>query len=276
MKGRATRIEEYGCCTVYKTSGRKWTISIDNLEEYKTPERYDLEYGQAHEVNLICKWASATDDASILDLACGSGRLTIPLAEAGFQTAGVDLHQGMLELASKKADRLDLSIPWYQQDCTQLKLPASYSFVTMVGNAFQHFLTNESQTALLQSVWKVLREDGIFIFDARFPSAYELRAGEEEYERTYHDYEGHSYDVYSKSTYDSITQVQHNTIKRKQQSGKEEITHIDLRYTYPQELRRLLQIQNFRLLHIYADWEETPLHPQCRSMVVICQKEKHI
>jgi len=44
----------------------------------------------------------------------------------------------------------------------------------MVGNSFQHFLTNEDQDKLLTSVNKQLKQNGIFIFGTRFPSYEEL------------------------------------------------------------------------------------------------------
>ncbi len=43
-------------------------------------------------------------------------------------------------------------------------------FAFMVGHGFQHFLTNTDQNKLLTSIHHVLAENGIFIFDTRFPS----------------------------------------------------------------------------------------------------------
>jgi len=47
-------------------------------------------------------------------------------------------------------------------------------FAYMVGNSFQHFLTNELQNRLLQSVRSLLTDNGIFVFDTRFPTSDEL------------------------------------------------------------------------------------------------------
>ncbi|MBE1557193.1 ubiquinone/menaquinone biosynthesis C-methylase UbiE [Filibacter limicola] len=65
---------------------------------------------------------------------------------------GVDLHEGMLERAKQKAKKQLVSIEFLLQDCTKLNIPVKSSLVFMTGNSFQHFLTNELQNALLQSV----------------------------------------------------------------------------------------------------------------------------
>ncbi|MBN3522523.1 hypothetical protein [Paenibacillus apiarius] len=49
---------------------------------------------------------------------------------------------------------------WARQDLTQLQLDR---FAFMVGNSFQHFLTNEDQDRLLRSIHNVLEHDGVFI-----------------------------------------------------------------------------------------------------------------
>lgn len=49
-------------------------------------------------------------------------------------------------------------------------------------------------------------------------------------------------------------------------------TTIDLRYTYPQELSRLLELNGFELLHVYGNWSAEPLQAASSSMVVICRK----
>ncbi|WP_326135325.1 class I SAM-dependent methyltransferase [Cytobacillus horneckiae] len=45
-----------------------------------------------------------------MDLACGTGRATIPLAIVGHTIIGVDIHKGMLDLAKQKAEVLNLAI----------------------------------------------------------------------------------------------------------------------------------------------------------------------
>ena len=117
-------------------------IQIDNLEEYDDPAAYDQENGQyLGELPLLLEWAGKVD-GPIIDLACGTGRLTLPLAEEGYSLIGIDIHEGMLEQAAIKARELNLDIEWLQQDCANFQAGVKSPFMFMVGNSLQHFHTN--------------------------------------------------------------------------------------------------------------------------------------
>lgn len=70
---------------------------MKNTEEYNVPILYDKE-----NKSYLLKWASKTG-GPIIDLACGTGRATIPLARKGHHLIGVDAHSGMLDLAREKS-----------------------------------------------------------------------------------------------------------------------------------------------------------------------------
>src|SRR4051812_18158430 len=56
----------------------------------------------------------------LLDLACGTGELSIRLAQDGFQVTGVDLSEDMLAVAQAKAEDAGVRIPFYQQNMADL------------------------------------------------------------------------------------------------------------------------------------------------------------
>lgn len=196
-----------------------------NFEEYENPLLYDQE-NEAYkgEIPLLLKWA-AKKQGPIIDLACGTGRVTIPLAASGHTLIGVDIHKGMVEEARKKSIQLHLPITWMEQDCTKLDLQMKSYFMYSVGNSFQHFLTNEAQDGFLSSINLHLEMGGIFIFGARFPSVEELlQPPTEEYWKTYTDHDTqHTVDVFTISTYDALTQIQHYRTIRKYKNANGEI-----------------------------------------------------
>lgn len=72
------------------------------MEKYNDLEYYDLQYeNYLKDFPLLLEWARK-QDGRIVDLACGTGRITIPLAERGYNLIGVDLNVGMLERAKRK------------------------------------------------------------------------------------------------------------------------------------------------------------------------------
>jgi SAM-dependent methyltransferase len=250
---------------------------MNNLEEYEDPIAYDEENDPyTDDIPFILKWATKAD-GPIIDLACGTGRVTIPLAKAGHQLIGVDVHQGMLNHARQKSSRACLSIEWLEQDCTELKLGVKSPLIYMVGNSFQHFLSNEAQNGLLMSVHKHLRDDGIFIFGTRFPSLEELfQPTTEEYWKSY-EKDDQKVDVYTISHYDALHQIQHYETIRKvldEEGCKvDEIrTNIRLRYVFPKEMERLLDETGFEIIHVYQDWHENPLTVKSQQMIYVLRK----
>ncbi|WP_458122131.1 class I SAM-dependent methyltransferase [Paenibacillus sp. Z6-24] len=253
-----------------------------NDEEYDHPHLYDEENeGFQKDVYFLSSLAESTK-GPVIDLACGTGRATIPLAAAGHRMIGVDLHPGMLDAARSKSASLPAPknpIQWIQQNIASLQLDQQSDFIFTVGNSFQHFLTNEEQDGLLRSVYQHLISGGRFVFNTRFPSTAELLQPErEEYWRTYTDSAaGHQVEVSTISHYDTLTQIQHyRTIRRYKDNTREIVnelsTQIYLRYTYPQELERLLNQHGFEVLHRYEDWRKTPLSATSKHMVYVCQK----
>ncbi len=248
-----------------------------NTEEYDDPILYDKE-NEAYlpELPLLVKWVEKSG-GTIIDIACGTGRVTIPLAKRGYDLIGVDVHKGMLDEAKKKS--ADHSIQWIEQDCTNFQLEMKSRLIFSVGNSFQHFLTNEAQDGLLSSVNKHLEMDGVFIFGTRFPSADELlQPSTEEYWRTYTDQDtGDIVDVYTISNYDSLNQIQHYTTIRKYKNidgefVKEKRTNISLRYVYPKEMERMLKMHGFEIVSVYRDWDENPLTNESYQMIYVCRK----
>lgn len=251
----------------------------ENAEEYEQPLLYDKENEEHQpEMALLLKWAQKTS-GKIIDLACGTGRITIPLARYGFDCIGVDIHPNMLHRAKEKAGAL--SIQWIEQDCRNLDVAGKAQLIFSVGNSFQHFLTNDDQDGLLSSVNRHLEIGGLFIFGTRFPSAEELlQAPAEEYWRSYQDGDL-TVDLYTISRYDALQQVQHYTTIRRYRDGKgnavdEQRTHINLRYVFPKEMERLLEKHSFTILEVYGDWQETPLTPEHQEMIYICEKKPEL
>lgn len=252
---------------------------IYNFEEYDDPTLYDKENETyLPELPLLLKWAS-TKQGIIMDLACGTGRLAIPLAKNGYHMIGVDIHDGMLKEAKKKSATLNLPIEWLQQDCTKLHVPTTSHFIYSVGNSFQHFLTNESQDGFLSSVNKHLEIGGIFIFGTRFPSVEELlQPSTEEYWKSYTDRDTlHTVDLYTISHYDALSQIQHYTTIRKYKNSDGQIvdekrTKISLRYVFPKEMERMLCNNGFEIVDVFQDWQETAATNESYELIYVCKK----
>ncbi|TMW70962.1 class I SAM-dependent methyltransferase [Alteribacter natronophilus] len=238
----------------------------ENMDPYRNPVRYDEDYGSyTRDRALLFEWAEK-QGGPVVDLACGTGRTAIPLAEKGFTVTGIDLNEGMLERARQKTAEQNLPVTWSRQDCTDFTVPSPSPFIYMTGNSFQHFLTNESQEQLLQSVRRALTPGGVFIFGTRFPLHEDT--GPEEISQ-YADEEGGRIRLEEK--YDPITQLLESLTVRTAEDGTVTRQRITLRYTYPQEMERLLGTCGFTVLHRYGTWEKDPLEAGSWEMIYVCR-----
>jgi 2-polyprenyl-3-methyl-5-hydroxy-6-metoxy-1,4-benzoquinol methylase len=164
----------------------------DNLEEFGDPPNYDIEEGErsAARIAFYCDLAKSVG-GPVLEIACGSGLVTIPIAAQGLEVTGVDLARPMLEHARKKAEAQRLNIRWVEADARSFDLGMQYQFIFITGNAFQAFLHREDQEALFTCVKRHLLPDGIFAFETRNPSGHDLsNQPEEEFEYSYLSVEG--------------------------------------------------------------------------------------
>ena len=75
-------------------------------------QRYDLvmgAYASGDQLNFYHRQVARYGEP-VLELACGSGRLTIPLAKEGVNITGVDISEDMLALAKSKASKDGVNI----------------------------------------------------------------------------------------------------------------------------------------------------------------------
>ena len=237
----------------------------DNLSKYADPHNYDETYkGYTADLEFIQAHLEGNPQP-IIELACGTGRLAIPLAKQGHTVYGVDIDSGMLNFAQEKADAEELNVHLSVQDCTRLNLPIQSNFIYMTGNSFQHFLTNKSQDALFESVKQHLNQNGDLIFDTRNPILSELMNSDVYEELLVKN--GEVFNVTNREVYNPLTQILActSTYSSSKTTYKDSI---QLRYTYPLELQRLLNQHGFEVVHLYGSWKKEPFAADSVSMVV--------
>lgn len=78
------------------------------------------------EVDFLIDVMDLEPDASVLDVGCGTGRHSIELARRGYKVTGVDISEGMLKEAARRAEQAGVCVEWIQQDATKLELDSCY------------------------------------------------------------------------------------------------------------------------------------------------------
>lgn len=101
----------------------------------------------------------------VLDLACGTGNVTIPLAERGYDMIGVDMSGEMLNIAADKARAKNLDILFLNQDMTEFELYGTVDAIVCSLDGVNYLTEDWQLEQLFALVKNYLNPDGIFIFD---------------------------------------------------------------------------------------------------------------
>lgn len=99
----------------------------------------------------------------LLELACGSGEITLKLAEHGYKIDASDLSSAMIEEASKKAGADQ--VHFFVMDMLAYHVDKTYDGVICLCDSINYLLQEEDLSALFKNVYDSLNEHGVFIFD---------------------------------------------------------------------------------------------------------------
>lgn len=105
---------------------------------------------------------------NILDLACGYGRYTIPLAEMGFRISGIDITPDFIQNASEAANLKGLSVDFRVGDMRNLPYQdESFDAVLCMWNSFSEMTTLKDQQLSIREMGRVLKPEGMALIEVR-------------------------------------------------------------------------------------------------------------
>lgn len=198
----------------------------------------------------------------VLELACGTGRLTVPLAGAGADITGIDRSPSMLEGARNRAARERVEVSFQQGDMRDYVLGRKFKLIFISTNSFSHLLEHEEIESYLRCARHHLAPEGRFVIDIVTPSARMLaREWNEVYPiGEYDDPDGKGRIVVTETRrYDAATQVNHSIWRYTNRDTQEnwEIP-FSLRMFYPQEIDALLRYNGFAIEQKFGGYDESP------------------
>ncbi|KGX91401.1 hypothetical protein N781_04450 [Pontibacillus halophilus JSM 076056 = DSM 19796] len=101
------------------------------------------------------------EERQVLELGCGTGRLTIPLAERGHDVTAIDLSPQMISILRSKLR--DEAITPIQANMTSFTLNKAYDVILVSGFTFHALITYEEQIACLQQIHAHLTPNGLVL-----------------------------------------------------------------------------------------------------------------
>lgn len=218
-----------------------------------------------------------------LELACGTGRITIPLAEEGINIWGLDYSSSMLEVlkakVSKLSEKSQQNIHTILGDMTDFSLSEKFKFIFIPFRSFQSLETDEQALQCLSCVHRHLEDEGQFIINVFKPikeiGEWWINLNENlDFESTLEGGEKvtrHSirkdYDIDKRLLYtDFIYRLYKN-------DGLIEEYHdsIRLRYFYGDDIRKLITSSGFTIDEEYGWYDGTPVN-EGKEFIFVCSK----
>ncbi|WP_179336536.1 class I SAM-dependent methyltransferase [Winogradskyella ludwigii] len=237
-----------------------------NVYDGMNTDLTDLEFYQ--------NWLPKQKNARILELCCGTGRLTIPIAKDGYNISGVDITSSMLEQAKLKASEAGLEIDFIQADIRTLNLRQKYDLIFIPFNSIHHLYQNEDLFQALNVVKNHLKEKGLFLLDCYNPNIqYIVESRNEENEiNQYTTKDGRNVLIKQKMRYENQSQI--NRIEWNYYINDEfhSTQNLDMRLYFPQELDSYLEWNGFTIIHKFGSFKEEEFNDSSEKQIFVCSK----
>lgn len=135
----------------------------------RVAQLYDYYVTADHDIRFyLSEMSKVTGD--VLELAAGTGRVSLPLAQAGGRLTCVDVSPGMLEVLSRKLNARGLRAEVLQADVCELKLEPRFHLAIFPFQSFMEIVRRARQRKALSAVWASLVPGGRFICTLHNPA----------------------------------------------------------------------------------------------------------
>lgn len=157
------------------------------LSEFYDRLMEDTDYSAWVSFYLRCFEAFGIRPEKILDLACGTGNITLPLAARGYDMTGIDQSAEMLCLARKKADDRGLRVCLSEQNIAAFDAGGIYDAVVCSFDSINYLTGTGDVLSCFSRVYETLADGGLFLFDVNTPYKFQQILAENTYVYEYED-----------------------------------------------------------------------------------------
>ncbi len=259
-------------------------FSSSHLDSYdRIAPLYDQDMGRnvsGKDIDFYVR-AGVLANGPVLELGCGTGRIALPLTQAGCTVVGVDRSLPMLEQMKRKADQLAAKERQHLlmgcMNMASLALNSKFDLILCPYSAISYLIGETDLGNCLSAVRRSLKNTGKFIVDLFVPRSELLGLPDEQ---VFFDYRREIADglfLERRKTIEKNLSARKNRITRYYcligpgGSVREEFsTQETIRYYFQTELKLLLQSHGFEVLSEYGGFEGQPFHDQAQMMVFVC------
>lgn len=205
------------------------------------------------------------DGGRVLELAVGTGRVAVPLAERGIAVEGIEGSPAMVDRMRAKPG--GVSIPTVIGDMADVAVTGPYRLSYLVFNTLFNLPSQARQVDCFRNVAKVLEPGGVFVIECFIQDMTEFDRGQRVATRALSEdavnMEFLVHDPVEQTvTYQRVTFDADGTTLRP----------LRLRYCWPSELDLMAQLAGMRLRERYSDWDRSPFTAASRSHISVYER----
>lgn len=223
--------------------------------------------------DFLCRLLKAhhIEDGPVLDLGCGTGKMTRLMSERGYDMMGVDNSAEMLQIAAMEPG--DVPILYLLQDMQELELDGCVRAVYSACDCINYVLDEDELLAAFTGVYEYLEDEGVFIFDVNTSYKYtELLA-----ENTFAESREEGSFIWD-NFYDEETGINEYDLTLFIPEGEDLYrrfaeTHYQRNYEI-ETLVQLLRKAGFAEIAIYDDYTDEPLKDTSERAVFVARKTR--
>lgn len=211
--------------------------------------RYDDEL-RGDENAAVAFLAGLAGKGPALEFAIGTGRIALPLAEAGVGVGGIELSEAMVDRLRQKPSGANLDVRI--GDMSTVTMDRTYPLVYLVFNTIFNIQTQDGQIECFRNAARHLTDDGVFVIEAAVPDAWLPSDSYAKPENV--TGESVTLDV---CKYDPITQILHENHVHISSDGIR-MSPIACRLAWPSELDLIATIAGLKLINRWGGWQTQP------------------
>lgn len=214
------------------------------------------------EVALIKELAGSGD---VLELAIGTGRVAVPLAQAGVNISGIEASQPMVDKLREKAAGKD--IPVALGDIADVSIDGMFDHIFLVFNTLFNLQTQREQIRCFENVSKKLKENGTFLVSAFVPDFNAFQSHQRVGIRQM-EHDSVWLDACQHDPVDQILEFQRIYLK---ESGLR-LVPLRLRYVWPSEMELMARLAGLHLKSRWGGWDRSKFDANSKMHVSVFEK----
>jgi len=240
--------------------------------------------GRVQDVAFYCDAAREFGDP-VLELGCGTGRVTMALAERGHHVTGLDLSVRMLQRAEEKRAALSVEkrelARLVQGDMTKFDLGEKFRLIIIPFRPFQHLLETQQQVDCLACAHKHLMRGGQLILDVFQTDAERMHDPSCQRENVVAEYkmpDGRAVQITERIAAFHRAEQRNDvemifTVTNSDRKKERLVFAWTLRYFFRHEVEHLLARCGFRVNALYGDFDRSPIEDTSPEMIFIAEAE---